>query len=177
MEILDKTIRVVDYDPQWAILYENEKLRIQHGLRDLIVGIEHVGSTAVPNLGAEPIIDIMIAVPHLSDAEKCVEPLQIIGYEYVPEYRDLRSRFFHKGQYPKEQHYHLHIVEWTSDFWKEHLLFRDYLRTHAEAAKEYYKLKRKLAIKRGLDHDAYTSAKTPFVESVIAKAKLEKEES
>ena len=176
---MGETIKIVDYDPQWAILYVEEKRRILEVIGHIIVGIEHVGSTAVPNLGAEPIIDIMVAVPHLSDAKKCIEPLRGIGYEYVPEHEASfpEGRFFHKGHFPKERHYHLHIVERTTDFWKEHLVFRDYLRAHPEVAQEYYELKKRLAIKYTSDHDAYTTAKTPFIESVIAKAKLEKEEN
>lgn len=65
-----------------------------------------------PCLGAEQIIDTMVAVNRLSDAEKCIKPLRSIGYEYVPEYEESISerRYFHKGQPPKENHYHLHMV-------------------------------------------------------------------
>ncbi|MFQ6068151.1 MAG: GrpB family protein, partial [Candidatus Bathyarchaeia archaeon] len=73
---MGKTIKIVDYDPQWAVLYEDEKRKILEVIGDKIVEIEHIGSTAVHNLGAEPIIDIIVAVPQLSDAEECIEPLQ-----------------------------------------------------------------------------------------------------
>jgi len=55
----------------------------------------------------------------------------------------------------------------------KHLLFRNYLCTHLKDAQEYYKLKKRLAFKSGSDHEAYTGAKMSFVESIIAKAKLE----
>ena len=176
---MGKTIRVVDYNSQWPRLYEEERRRILEVLGHIIVGIEHTGSTAVPNLGAKPIIDIMVAVPNPSDAKKRIKPLESIGYEYVPkrEASIPERRYFHKGRPPKEQHYHLHMVELTSDFWKRHLLFRDYLRTHSKVAQEYYELKKTLAIKCSSDRDAYTTAKTAFIESVITKAKVEKEAS
>ena len=159
---MSKTIEVVDYDPQWVELYEEEKRLILKAIGDIIARIEHIGSTAVHGLGAKPIIDMMVAVHHLSDAKKCIKPLQKIGYEYVPEHEDLlpERRYFHKGHPPMEQHYHLYMVELKSDFWKKHLLFRDYLRTHPRVAKKYYKLKKTLATKYSSDHEAYTGKNT-----------------
>lgn len=165
---------VVDYDPQWPILYEEEKDRILGLIGRLVVAIEHIGSTAVPGLGAKPIIDIMVAVHRLADAEECVEPLRSIGYEYVPEYNDIipERRYFHKGPQGAHTH-HLHMVELTSDFWERHLLFRDFLRTHPEEARDYYDLKKELAVKYRSDREAYTEAKTAFIESVVDKARTE----
>ncbi|MCK4669397.1 GrpB family protein, partial [Candidatus Bathyarchaeota archaeon] len=59
----------------------------------------------------------------------------------------------------------------TSDFWKRHLIFRDYLRTNPEVAREYFKLKKRLATKYGSDREGYTEAKTSFIKSIVAKAK------
>ena len=93
------TITIAHYDPQWPILYEEEKARILGVIGDKVVAIEHIGSTAVPGLGAKPIIDITVAVRHLADAEKCIEPLQSVGYEYVPEYEVSipERRYFRKA--------------------------------------------------------------------------------
>lgn len=93
----------------------------------IVVRIEHVGSTAVLDLGAKPIIDVIVAVNQLNDAERCIEPPASIGLEYVPEYEDEmpERHYFHKSKPPKEQHYHLHMVELTSDLRRRHLLFRD----------------------------------------------------
>lgn len=172
---MSRPVRIVDYDPQWPKLYEKEKGRILNVVGDTIVRIEHIGSTAVPDIGAKPIIDIMVAVNRLSDAEKCIERLQRIDYEYQPEQEAERPerRFFRKGNPPKEQHYHLHMVELTSDFWKRHLLFRNYLRTHPKVAQDYHELKKRLADKYGSDREGYTEAKTYFIESIVAKAKAE----
>ena len=80
-------------------------------------------------------------------------------------------RYFHKGKPPKEQHYHLHIVELTSEFFEKHLLFRDYLRNDPEKAQEYYNLKVNLATKYGSNREGYTNAKTAFIESITTKAR------
>jgi len=161
---------VVDYDPQWPIVYKKEKTEILRVIEDEVVAIEHIGSTAVPGLGAKPIIDIMVAVRHLSDANECIQLLQNIGYEYVPEYEVQipERRYFQKGHQKVRRH--LHMAELTSDFWRRHLLFRDYLRYHSKIAQEYHELKKQLATECGVDREAYTDAKTPFIQSIVARA-------
>ena len=171
-----RRIVIVDYDPQWPILYEKEREEILNVIGHIALEIEHIGSTAVQGLGAKPIIDIMVAVGNLDDAEKCLEPLRSIGYEYVPEHEEEipERRFFNRGRLPKEQHYHLHMVEKGSGFWKRHLLFRDFLRTDPNVAQRYNQLKKELASKYGSNREAYTEAKTSFIQSVVAKAERAK---
>jgi GrpB-like predicted nucleotidyltransferase (UPF0157 family) len=172
MEIKPPVV-IVPYDSRWSALYEEEAELILRAVGDLVVAIEHIGSTAVPGLGSKPILDIMAGVRRLEDAERCVEPLRGIGDEYVPEYNDIipERRYFHKGP-PHGRTHHLHMVERDSGFWETHLLFRDFLRAHPEEAEEYYLLKMELAARFGRDRDGYTDAKTPFIESRVAKARL-----
>ncbi len=171
-------IIIADYDPPCPLLYEEQKGRILGVIGHRVVAIEHIGSTAVPGLGAKPTIDIMVGLSRLVDARECIEPLQSIGYEYVPDYEDSipPRRYFRKGPPEARTTHHLHIVELTSDFREQHLLFRDFLRAHTEVAQEYYKLKVELADKYRFKGQAYTDAKTPFIESVMAKARAEKEQ-
>lgn len=164
-------IRLVDYDPQWPILYEEEKASIFGVIGDLIVDIQHIGSTAVPGLGAKPIIDIMVAIRGLALVERCVQPLQAIGYEYLGEYGIPGRYYFRKPPGHPHSTYHIHMVERESDFWERHILFRGFLRAHPEEAQRYYELKRELATKFGSDRDAYTEAKRSFIESVVNKAR------
>lgn len=170
-------VRIVDYDSSWPKLFEKEKRLILSVIGHVVVSVEHIGSTSVLGLGAKPIIDMLVAVHHLGDAEMCIEPLRTIGYKYEPEHEAQipERRFFNKGQPPAEQHYHLHMVELTSDFWKRHLLFRDYLRTHPEAAQQYQRLKRQLAAEYTTNREGYTEAKASFIESIVAKARVKKE--
>ena len=165
---------IVDYDPQWPILYEEEKRHILDAIGHVVVAVEHVGSTAVPGLGAKPIIDIMAAVRDLDDAEQCFRPLQEIGYEYVPEHEASipERRYFRKG--PPEAHRHLHMVELASGFWERHLLFRDFLRGRPEVATQYYQLKKRLAARYGSDREGYTEAKTAFIRWVEGRARSER---
>ena len=170
------SIVITDYNPQWPILYTEEKVDVLNLLGHQLVAIEHVGSTAVPGLGAKPIIDIMVAVRQLTDIEKCIELLSDIGYEYIsPEEAGMpERRYFRKGTRQAHTH-HLHMVERASEFWERHLLFRDFLRAHNTVAQQYYHLKKKLADQYGSDRKSYTESKMPFIEFVIARARIEHE--
>ena len=178
-KVMTRPVVIVNYDPKWPKLFEKEKKLILGAIGHIIIRIEHIGSTSIPGLGAKPIIDILVAINQLSDAKKCIEPLQMIGYEYQPghEAHIPERRYFRKGEPPTEQHYHLHMVELKSDFWKKHLLFRDHLRAHPEVSQEYQELKKQLAVEYGKNREGYTEAKTSFIESIVVKARAEKEDS
>ena len=168
-----RPVEIYDYDKEWPLKFAKEKANIMSVIGPRIVAVEHIGSTAVQGLCAKPIIDIMVGIRRLADAKHCIVPLQSIGYEYVPEYEASlpERRYFRKG--PSEmpnKHFHLHMAEHDSDFWKRHLRFRDYLRTHPDTAQQYCELKKKLAAKHRLNREAYTEAKTEFIKSVVRKA-------
>ncbi len=164
---------IVEYDPRWPAFFEEERARLLATSGTLLAAIEHVGSTAVPGLAANPIIDILGGVRDLGEVTRYVTDLARIGYEYVPQYEVFipERRYFRKprtGQSPRT--HHLHIVELTSTFWRRHLLFRDYLRTHPVALREYADLKQRLAAEYGDDGRGYTDAKGPFIESIVGRA-------
>lgn len=168
---------IVDYDPEWPKLYEIERKLIHGLLGDIIFAIEHVGSTAVPGLAAKPIVDIMIGV---QDVEKgrnaCIKPLMELGYSYVPELeKDIPERYFLFRGSAKGHSHHIHITQPTTDFWIDHLLFRDYLRKHPSVAKQYGDLKQSLANVYRDKRVEYGQAKTDFIEDVLLKARAELE--
>lgn len=164
-------IVIVEYDPQWPILFEQEKKAIWAAIGQFVRGIEHMGSTAVPGLPAKPLIDICVGLQDIDDAMKCIEPLKALGYEYVPEYEKVLPdrRYFRKGLPGKRTH-HLHMWRINSAGWNRHLLFRDTLRAQPQLAQDYLALKERLAKKYGHDRPAYSDAKSEFVESVLARA-------
>ena len=161
---------IVQYDPQWPEHFEKEKAQILSVIGRWAVAVEHVGSTAVPKLAAKPIVDMLVGIEHLNDAEHCIGPLQRLGYEYVPEYEAVlpERRYFRK---PGTRH--LHMVEVDGDFWRRHVAFRDYLRAHPQTAHEYEVLKRELAAEFQLDRTAYTNAKSDFIQEVLARVGIE----
>jgi GrpB-like predicted nucleotidyltransferase (UPF0157 family) len=161
------TVKLMPHTEVWHQLFAEEEARLRDAIGGYALAIEHVGSTAVCGLSGKPIIDIAVAVREIADAERCVIPLEDIGYQYRGELGIPGRHFFCKGE-PRT--HHLHLVKAESDFWRSHLLFRDYLRQHAEIAAEYDKLKRSLAIEYKDNREGYTEGKAAFIENVLRVA-------
>ena len=166
-------VEIVDYDPRWPSLFEQEARRLRSVLDPcLIVGLEHFGSTSIPGLSAKPIIDILIAVRSLIDAEASfVAALRKLDYVYWADNPKKDRMFLVKGMPPfgSRRSHHVHVTERHGEMWQR-LAFRDYLRVHPEEAAAYAELKRRLALEYRTDREAYTEAKSAYVEAVMRKA-------
>ena len=166
-------ISIVPYDPAWPREFEAERKRLQAALGDRAVRIEHHGSTAVPGLAAKPIIDIQISVARLHPIDAYATPLGACGYVHVPHQDDAFCPFFHRPATWPHSH-HIHVVQAGSAEERRTLAFRDYLRRHPEAVRQYATLKRQLATQYGgadpHSREAYAVAKTGFVEALLERA-------
>lgn len=166
------TVRLVGYDREWKGLFEKERSLLRSALKDVdveIIDIQHVGSTSVPGLKSKPVIDIAVGVKELSDAKKCIEPLRGIGYEYREDAGVPGRQFFTKG--PRESRtYHVNVEAWNGRLWKNHIRFRDYLREHPQARKEYQELKETLEAKYPGDRNSYTAEKDSFIGRIMKRA-------
>lgn len=145
---------------------------ILKALGDKVLAIEHIGSTAVPGLGAKDIVDIMVGVKDRQTAEECRIRLESIGFTKVTPQPGHEEWFYclskASGFTPR---FHLHLVKYPSSFFDKHILFRNYLCGHPEVAGEYYEFKKRLADRYGSDRIGYTDAKTNYIERIIQEAK------
>lgn len=162
------------YNRIFPELFLLEKERIANHA-PLIMRIEHVGSTAVPDLGGKGIIDIAIAAKK-DHFQAISEQLQKIGYEFRPQW-STAERLYFKTQLPdpeeKSRTYHLHMMCPEYKEWTEMLTFRDYLRDHPEAASEYAEVKRKAAIEAGNEGAKYRMLKEHIFKKMISAAQKE----
>lgn len=162
-------IHVVPYDPGWVAKFEEEKAFLESLLAPWRRGpIEHVGSTAVPGLCAKPVIDVMVGISSLAEAEPAKAALCEAGYQYA-EYKSDVMQWFCKPSFAMRTH-HLHLIPFASPLWCERLKFRDLLRADSALADEYAALKLELARKFEFDRDAYTDAKWPFIARTLESA-------
>ncbi|MCL5438776.1 MAG: GrpB family protein [Patescibacteria group bacterium] len=163
------------YDPIFPILFENEKKR----LLSYLTGnyrIEHIGSTAIPNLGGKGIIDIAIAIRKEQMQNFC-QNLQKAGYTYEPEDGTNERMFFWQDlldTLESNRRYHIHLTFPESDEWKRVLLFRDYLKKHPSEAKKYADIKKKAVNEINVNKEKYMAAKSPLMEELLKKASTEK---
>ena len=160
------TVELVPHDPEWARLFANEKKLLTETFGDIIVAIEHVGSTAIPDISAKPIIDMDVGIKSLESSAEMKEKFEQLGYEYRGNQGEEQRELFVKGPETKRTH-HAHVTEYGSTFWRNDLLFRDYLRSYKETAREYSELKEKLAAENKDDRYAYTERKRSFIEKIL----------
>lgn len=161
-------ILVLDYDPNWAELFQSLRRRIADALGDMAAAIEHVGSTAVPGLAAKPIIDMDVLLTAETMLAPAIERLATLGYIHRGNL-GIREReaFFAPANGPA---HHLYVCPPGSAEFRRHLAFRDYLRAHPKDAKIYGDLKIALAQCFREDRVAYNNAKGEFVEEVTSRA-------
>jgi GrpB-like predicted nucleotidyltransferase (UPF0157 family) len=164
----DELIRIGPYNPDWPARFEEERTELEAAIGPWITGgIHHVGSTAVPDLDAKPIIDILVGVEDLESSRTCFDPLRELDYLYAPYLSD-EMHWFCKPD-PSRRTHHLHLVPHKSARFRDELAFRDYLRSHPDAAAEYVVLKRDLATRFENDREAYTDAKADFISLALGR--------
>jgi GrpB-like predicted nucleotidyltransferase (UPF0157 family) len=155
------------YSPLWPAIFDYERGQLATVLGDAM-RIEHIGSTAVPGLGAKPIIDVLIGAPDLASIDARIASLQACGYQYVKEFeRALPERRYFRRTDGQPGHFHVHAVAMGGPFWTSHLAFRDALRADVALAEEYWKLKMRLAARFPNDREAYTDGKGDFIRRVL----------
>jgi GrpB-like predicted nucleotidyltransferase (UPF0157 family) len=164
------TVRLVPYDSTWPLEFAAEADRIERACAGLELRLEHIGSTSIPGIAAKPVIDILGGRPGNVAGSAYVAAFKQLGYEHKGAYGIPGRNYFRKG-IPRT--HHVHLVSWSSDLWRDHLLFRDYLRAHPEIAREYETIKRELAGMYLQDKEKYTDAKGPFVRSIVRRAREE----
>jgi GrpB-like predicted nucleotidyltransferase (UPF0157 family) len=169
----DDAVVIVDYDASWPVRFAEERARLAPAIAPFARSIEHVGSTAVPDLCAKPIIDLLVTVEQLGLAQRYAAALTTVGYVLRADTADTERYAFGKrdvqGKRPIPG-YNLHVVQHGGVEHQRHLAFRDYLCSHPDAARAYGDLKRRLATAFGNDRDGYTQAKSAFVRSIEALA-------
>jgi GrpB-like predicted nucleotidyltransferase (UPF0157 family) len=165
-----KTVRVVPHDVRWATIYRAEAARLSDAVAAAglpALRFEHVGSTAIPDLAAKPILDIAAGRAMESPAVEYVPVFEAAGYVHRGESGIPGREFFRRGD-PRS--HHLHLVEYDGWHWRRYMTFRDALRADARLREAYARVKHELAAKYPNDREAYIEGKTTFVESVLDAA-------
>lgn len=169
MVFMADEIRIAPANAIWPELFEVEKAHLLAALGSHFIAIEHFGSTAIPNLDAKPIIDMLGGVRSLAEADALLEPLCQLGWDTSPEFNATLSdrRFLLRWPGGIRTH-HLHLVVYGGEQWQQRLKFRDRLCANPALTQQYQKLKYQLAVEHRDDREAYTDAKSEFVAGVLS---------
>lgn len=168
-----RRVLLLEAQPHWPQQFREAAAQLHDVFHDTPIHLEHIGSTAVPGLCAKPILDLLLGTVDLASISAKVPPLAALGYRYKPE---------HEGEVPDRRYFsrpatdapaiHLHGVVHDSVLWRNHLAFRDALRSDPEVAGAYGELKRRLAQRHAEDRAAYTDAKGPFIARLLARLRV-----
>lgn len=162
------SVRLVPYDDLWPREFAAEAARIETAFDDLPIRLEHIGSTAIPGMSAKPVIDILAGCPANVNRAPYVAAFKQLGYAHRGNAGLPGRNYFVRGSPRSHQ---VHLVSWSGALWRDHLVFRDYLRAHADVARQYEELKRQLAITFADDTHAFSEAKGPFIRAVLRDAR------
>ncbi len=165
-------IRVVAHDPAWPANFQAEAERIAGAVGEAAVRIHHIGSTAIPQIQAKPIIDILLEAISLGALDQAAPLLEALGYEAKGEFGIPGRRYFRLNDADGMRTHHIHAFEAGVPHVVRHLAFRDYMRARPALAQEYSALKARLADAHPHDMAAYVEGKDGFVEDCERRALL-----
>jgi len=163
-------VKLVGHTNNWKELFRVEKDLLNSLIGEHVVDIQHIGSTAIDGIAAKPLVDILVGVKSMGDAQKFdkhrlkganiyhLGRVQIEGKEVFAKFSNLENL---------TKTHVLHVVEYDGDWWQKHIFFRDYLNEHPEVAKQYEVLKKELAEAFPTNERSYTDGKKSFVDKII----------
>ncbi len=166
-ELRNDPVVVVPPDDGWPAIFASWRWRLAAALGVVAVRIDHVGSTAVPGLAAKPVVDIQVSVGDVQDEGSYVPAIELLGPRLrsrEPGHRYLRPP---PGMARDVQ---VHVCQAGGEWERDHLRFRDYLRTHPDRAAAYGALKIDLAARYPQDRIGYAEAKGPFIAETLRLA-------
>lgn len=160
-------VQLLAHHESWAAFYIQESKKLLEIMNKDIVGIQHVGSSAIPELASKPVIDILVGLKQLEQGEKYIVTLQDIGYVYKGHMGKSNRYFFSKYKLKKNT-FNLHLTEFGDLNWNKMIRFRDLLLTNRQIREKYNRLKLELSEKYPKDRNQYTQEKAVFIESALA---------
>ena len=166
-------VTVVPYDEAWKADFEKIKAEIENAVGELIIGIEHIGSTSVEGMWAKPCIDIDVVIEDYSVFDETVSRLAAIGYIHEGDLGIAHRHAFRYDSKPHLQKHHLYLCPKASEELRRHIVFRDFLRANENAAAEYSAVKEEGARLYPDDIDGYIAHKSPCIARLYKLCNLE----
>lgn len=168
-----KEVIVLPYNRAWKADFKKIKKEIEEEIGDLIVGIEHVGSTSVEGMSAKPCIDMDVIIKDYTVFDAVVSRLERIGYIHEGDLGIEDREAFQYSDKPHLQAHHLYVCPQDSKELRRHIAFRDFLRSHPQSVRKYSLVKETAARLFPDDIDQYIAYKSPCIEELYRLCGLE----
>lgn len=172
-------IIIEPFSPNWSVAYQELSEVFRKRLGGLFTDLQHVGSTAVTGLASKPVLDIDIVIDSVEALPAITEKLLKMGYtskgivaipdRYVFTADSALIPFTNPRKFWMK--HNLYVCVSGSTALKNHIQFRDYLRSNSKAAAQYEELKYRLAQNSG-SIEKYASDKTEFISAILKKCGL-----
>jgi GrpB-like predicted nucleotidyltransferase (UPF0157 family) len=159
------------HDPAWALLAEAERAALFDAIGDLLLVVHHIGSTAVPDIHAKPVVDLMPVVRDIGALDARRATIEGLGYRWWGEL-GLRGRRYCTKDDPDtgKRLLQLHAYAEGADDIERHLAFRDFLLQHPAVAADYDREKLRCQRLHPEDSHAYGECKSDWIRAVEARA-------
>ena len=167
-----KRVVVVPYDESWKNAFEEIKTEIEAEIGDLILGIEHIGSTSVKGMSAKPCIDMDVIIKDYTAFDEIVRRLGAIGYIHEGDLGIKDREAFKYADKPHLMTHHLYVCPQYSEELHRHIVFRNFLRKNPEAVKKYSQVKETVAQLFPDSIDQYIEYKSPCIEELYRECGL-----
>lgn len=150
-------------------LYKSIENKLRKDI-DINIPIDHVGSTAIPNMYGKNIIDILIGVNDNNEFNKIKEILEKNGF-FASTRKDIYQFFASTKEETKSGDIHIHLVIKDTDRYKEFLILKKYLLKNKEEVKNYSDFKKELLNKGIKDRNEYKKIKSEYVSKLLERTK------
>ena len=167
-----RKVVVLPYDVAWQSAFEKIKGEIKESIGDLIIDIEHVGSTSVEGMSAKPCIDIDVIIKDYTAFATVVESLRGIGYIHEGDLGIKDREAFKYTDKPHLMMHHLYVCPQYSEELHRHITFRDFLRNNPKNVKKYSLIKEKAAELFQNDIVGYMEYKSSCIEELYKECGL-----
>jgi GrpB-like predicted nucleotidyltransferase (UPF0157 family) len=164
-------VRLSEPDAAWIETFKRESGRLASALAGDVIEIHHVGSTAIPTIRAKPIVDLIPVVVSLARLDDLRPRVEALGYTWWGEY-GIPGRHYCTLQDPAtgRRSFNAHFFAHLDPEIERHVAFRDYLRAHPAAAREYEAVKLRAALLHPEDVLDYNVEKSPWIRAIEPRA-------
>jgi GrpB-like predicted nucleotidyltransferase (UPF0157 family) len=166
VEVGPERVEMRDPDPRWPDEFGRLEMRIRDALGELVLSLEHIGSTSVPGLCAKPVIDADLTVPDSADEAAYVPAMEAVGFVLRGREPAWEEHRMFRGADPTSN---VHVWSPWAVEPRRTRMFRDWLRTHEGDRAAYAELKRSLAARGFTDVMHYNNAKGGLVYDIYER--------
>ena len=168
----NNVVELYAHQIEWEKLAEEKMEYFKNILGEVIIDIQHIGSTSIKSIKAKPIIDIVIGISNFNDLDNIMKIMENNSIIHSPknDLPEFRMFVIWEDRENEILTHIIHLVKYNGEEWNNKINFRDYMNNNIEEAKEYEKLKTKLMEENKTNHINYHKNKEPFIKEKIIKA-------